>query len=97
VLHRADAALHQSFATMSLMGSKTVLTAPLPVYPEQRTSSDRPGWSGWVPRAVINDFPGVPRARGPCLKWVKLRNTQHEQMSSGLLPIADIDGLPARP
>jgi hypothetical protein len=32
---------------------------------------------------------------GPCLLWVKLRNIQHEQMSSALLPRTDV-GL-ARP
>src|SRR5450631_2198147 len=28
------------------MGAALTLGQPLPVYPEQRTTSDRPGWSG---------------------------------------------------
>lgn len=31
---------------------------PLPVYPDQRTSSDRAGWSGWCPLHLFGHLVG---------------------------------------
>jgi hypothetical protein len=61
--------------------NRVTLTAgrPLPVYPDQRTSSDRPSMSGWCQQRKFNSPSNAPR-RG--------QNASHEGMTDSLSQIA---------